>query len=189
MQMIEPFFGAGTPIWTPRVSPFATPWQGAPIGPPPGAPLEFGPLPVVSYAPMAVTPGIARTTGTPQPASALPFQLPDFTTAPAVVNAVALRRGQPFAPTTDQEVEDFLYDALELLPGTTDVEVRCENARVTLTGSVSHKRMKREIGEVAWMIPGPIDVQNNITIAARRRSRAAGREGESQATAAGRKQS
>jgi hypothetical protein len=47
--------------------------------------------------------------------------------------------------------------------------------------------MKREIGEVAWMIPGPVDAQNNITIAARRRSRAAGREGESQVTAAGRK--
>jgi len=65
------------------------------------------------------------------------------------------------------------------LPGTSDVEVRCDNGRATLAGSVHHKRIKRDVGEIAWAIPVLIDVQNNVTIASRRRARApAGREME-----------
>ena len=75
-------------------------------------------------------------------------------------------------PTNDQELEDFIYDALELLPGTNEVEVRCESGRITITGIVQHKRLKRDVGEIAWTIPGTNDVQNNITIATRRRARA-----------------
>jgi osmotically-inducible protein OsmY len=89
-----------------------------------------------------------------------------------------MRRGQPQGPTTDAEVEEFLYDALELLAGASDVEVRNENGRATLTGTVPHKRLKRDIGEIAWAIPGVNDVQNNVTITARRRSRTANREAE-----------
>jgi hypothetical protein len=77
---------------------------------------------------------------------------------------------------------------LELLPGAADVDVRCEGGRVTLTGSVQHKRVKRDVGEIAWAIPGLHDVQNNVTIASRRRTRSA-REGEGTASVAGRKQS
>jgi osmotically-inducible protein OsmY len=97
-----------------------------------------------------------------------------------------LRRGQPFGPTNDHEIEEFIYDALDLLPGTTDVEVRTEGGRITLTGVVQHKRLKRDIGEIAWAIPGVNDVVNNVTIAARRRQRTGGRE--EPAVAAGRKQ-
>jgi hypothetical protein len=43
---------------------------------------------------------------------------------------------------------------------------------------VSHKRFKRDAGEIAWAIPGVNDVQNNVTIITRRRSRTAGRETE-----------
>ena len=92
--------------------------------------------------------------------------------APALLTAVAMRRGQPQGPANDQEVEDFIYDALELLSGTADVEIRCEGGRATLTGNVHHKRAKRDVGEIAWAIPGVNDVQNNITIASRRRARA-----------------
>lgn len=99
-------------------------------------------------------------------------------TAPALLSAVAIRRGQPFGPTNDQEIEDFIYDALELFSGANDLEVRCEGGRVTLTGAVQQKRLKRDTGEIAWAIPGVTDVQNNVTIAPRRRSRAANREGE-----------
>ena len=102
-------------------------------------------------------------------------------TAPSLLAAVAMRRGQPQGPTNDQEVEDFIYDALELLPGAADVDVRCEGGRVTLTGSVQHKRVKRDVGEIAWAIPGLHDVQNNVTIASRRRTRSA-REGEGTAS-------
>ena len=87
-----------------------------------------------------------------------------------------MKRGQPSGPANDQEIEDFLYDALELLTGTNDVEVRCEGGRVMLTGSVQHKRLKRDVGEIAWAIPTVNDVQNNVSIATRRRSRS--REGE-----------
>lgn len=102
-------------------------------------------------------------------------------TASAVVAAVAIRRGQPAGPTTDAEIEDFLYDAFDLIPGTSDVEVRCEGGRVTFTGNVPNKRHKRDVGELAWAIPSIIDVQNTVTITARRRSRAAARETETQA--------
>lgn len=99
-------------------------------------------------------------------------------TAPSLVAAVAMRRGQPQGPTNDQEIEDFIYDALELLTGTSDVEVRCESGRATLTGSVQHKRIKRDVGEIAWALPVVHDVQNNLVIASRRRSRGGVREGE-----------
>jgi hypothetical protein len=106
--------------------------------------------------------------------------------APTLLAAVAMRRGQPQGPTNDHEVEDFIYDAFELLPGAGDVEVRCESGRATLTGSVQHKRVKRDVGEIAWAIPGLNDVQNNVTITSRRRTRAASREAEP--AAASRKQ-
>jgi osmotically-inducible protein OsmY len=98
-------------------------------------------------------------------------------TAPALLAAVAMRRGQPLGPTNDQEMEDFIYDALDLLPGATDVEVRSEGGRITITGTVPQKRLKRDVGEIAWAMPSVSDVQNNITITARRRSRQ-GRENE-----------
>ena len=104
-------------------------------------------------------------------------------TAPALLTAVAIRRGQPLGPTNDQEIEDFFYDVFELLPGTNDVEVRVEGGRAVLSGSVAHKRLKRDLGELAWAIPALNDVQNNVTIIARRRSRAS-REGEAPAVAA-----
>jgi hypothetical protein len=110
-------------------------------------------------------------------------------TARAAVATVALQRGQPSGPTSDHETEDFIFDALELMPGANDVEVRCEGGRVTLTGTVHHKRVKREVGEVAWAIPAIVDVQNTVTIATRRRSRVAGREPETPAGVPGRKQS
>ena len=90
-------------------------------------------------------------------------------TAPALVTAIAMRRGQPAGPTNDQEIEDFIYDALDLLPGSSEVEVRCDAGRILLAGAVSQKRLKRDIGEIAWAIPAINDVQNNITIAPRRR--------------------
>jgi hypothetical protein len=105
-----------------------------------------------------------------------------------VLAAVAMRRGQPLGPTNDQEVEDFIYEVLDLLPGASDVEVRCEGGRVTLTGAVQQKRAKRDVGEIAWAIPPVTDVQNNVTIAARRRSRAQGRDSEPPTVVAGRKQ-
>jgi hypothetical protein len=108
-------------------------------------------------------------------------------TAPALLGAVAVRRGQPQGPTNDQEVEDFIYDALEFLSGASEVEIRCDGGRATLTGNVHHKRIKRDVGEIAWAIPGLQDVQNNVTITSRRRARAASREAEAQPSPQARK--
>ena len=118
-----------------------------------------------------------------------PFAVPEGLTAPVLMAAIGLRRGQPHGPTSDNDVEEFIYDAVELLPGAGEVEVRCEGGRVTLTGSVPHKRVKRDVGELAWAIPGINDVQNTLAISTRRRARAFTREPESQPSGAGRKQS
>jgi len=145
-----------------------------------------------------VTPNAQPNLGGPGLAVAYPFasnplaaQISDATgvvTASSILAAVAMRRGQPQGPTSDAEVEEFIYDALDLLPGAADVEIRCETGRVTMTGSVQHKRTKRDVGEIAWAIPGLLDVQNNVSITSRRRARAAGREAEAPASVSARKQ-
>jgi len=121
------------------------------------------------------------------PVNSLTFAGSPMITAPALLTAVATKRGQPSGPTTDQEAEDFLYDAFEFLSGTNEVEVRCEGGRVTLTGSVPVRRLKRDVGEIAWAIPTINDVQNNVTIASRRRGRSSGREAEQHSGTASRK--
>jgi len=188
---MEPLFGSPSPMWTGipypgfawPLSSLQTTLQPPPFGSgtstgPPAGPLStygtFGLPPQVSqpYLPQALA-GYGAAPGNG-------LEVASAATAPALVAAVAMRRGQPSGPTSDQDIEDFIYDVLELLPGTNDVEVRCDNGRTTLTGGVHHKRLKREVGEIAWAIPGVGDVQNNITIAPRRRARSGPREAESQ---------
>ena len=108
-------------------------------------------------------------------------------TAQALLAVVAARRGQGMVSNTDADVEDFISDALDLLPGATEIDVRCEEGRVTLTGTAPNKRVKRDAGEIVWAIPGISDLQNNIAIAARRRSRTSRREGETAGTTQNRK--
>src|SRR5262245_190465 len=165
--MIEAPFGSASPMWvapTPGFS-FQTPIQtplrfgnaaiGAPglgSSAPLGSPTAIGAvgrdLPTfgttLAYYPFA---------GNAQSALANPEPAMGGVTAPALLNVVAMRRGQPQGPTNDQEVEEFIYDALDLLSGTADVDVRCEGGRATLTGNVHHKRIKRDVGEIAWAIP------------------------------------
>jgi BON domain len=160
--MIEPLFGSAPPNWpgipSPTLGGFQTPHpQSLGVGMP-GLPFNSH-----SFAGLSIM------------------------TAPALLTAIAIKRGQPSGPTTDQEIEDFLYDALEFLSGTNEVEVRCEGGRVTLTGSVPLKRLKRDVGEIAWAIPTINDVQNNVTIATRRRGRSSGREAEQHPGTASRK--
>jgi hypothetical protein len=198
--MIEPLFGSTSPMWSaaPAIGfgyqaplaigngPLSAPLfgsRGMPgiAGGPSGTAQGISTGPVFSYAsdPSAVFVGVRSDAMT------------GMIAAPSLPAAVAMRRGQPQGPTNDQEVEDFIYDALDLLPGAADVEVRCEGGRATLTGNVQHKRVKRDVGEVAWAIPALFDVQNNVTITSRRRTRAGavGRETETPPTAATRKQS
>jgi len=148
--------------------------------------------PSAPVAPYTYAPGLGQTLVPPDSSAVMiglrANAITGMVSAPSLLTAVAMRRGQPLGPTNDQEVEDFIYDALELLPGTSEVEVRCESGRAMLSGTVQQKRAKRDIGEIAWAIPAVQDVQNNVTIAARRRARAApGREIDAPA-ASGRKQ-
>src|SRR4029453_10155581 len=164
--MMEPFCGSPPPMWAATASP-GFGWTGASI-------------PAGTQSPGATTP-VAVGSQVRLPVDFSPFVTTEAATGPtagAVVAAVAIRRGQPTGPNTDAEIEDFLYDAFELIPGTSEVEVRCEAGRVTLTGNVPNKRHKRDVGEIAWAIPSINDVHNNATITARRRSRAAGGEAE-----------
>lgn len=136
-------------------------------------------IPAVGQSPFGHIAGFGGFPGFPG------FEVPPGVTAPALLTAVAMRRGQPLGPTNDHEIEEFIYEALDLVPGTNDVELKSEGGRVTLTGTVPQKRLKRDVGEIAWALQGVNDVVNNVNIAPRRRSR--GREGEGSQTPSGRK--
>ena len=195
----------------PLIGSVSSPWPAAPFAPTgwlpssmsvAGRPLAGAPPPVLASPPgtswlttmSSPAPGIAAGSVTPA-IGAMPVgaTIPSFAGSEVAVGvpvsallaAVAVRRGQPLGPTNDQEIEDFIYDALELLPGSGEVDVRCESGRVTFTGTVHYKRLKRDVGEIAWAIPGVNDVHNTIAITARRRSRGV-TQGEPQA-AGGRK--
>jgi BON domain-containing protein len=179
--MIEPFFGSN-PL-PPGVASPGFGWFQVPLSltnRPPIGQATFSAVPNVSLAPQTVAQPMSQDVfgyggATPAPAAsgfstALPvFGIPEIGTVQGLLALVAMRRGQPMGPTNDNEIEEFIYDALEFLPGSNEVEVRCEGGRATLTGSVPHKRLKRDVGEIAWAIPAINDVQNNVTITARRR--------------------
>jgi BON domain len=174
--MAEPMFGTVSPIWSAIPSPGVA-WLQAPMS-------RASPIGGTAAGMTAGT-GPAASFGAAFPAYGSP-DVAAGVTAPALVSAIAMRRGQPAGPTSDPEIEDFIYDALDLLPGSGEVEVRCDGGRASLMGTVSQKRLKRDIGEIVWAIPAINDVQNTITIAPRRRSRTQNREGEP-AAVAGRK--
>jgi hypothetical protein len=163
--MLEPLFAPTSSIWTP------TPSSG--------------------FSWYQTPPGIANHPNGPSPApfGAVPIGMPEIS-AQSLVVAVAQRRGQPQGPVTDQDIEEFLYDTFELLAGAGDVELRCEGGRVALTGTVAHKRLKHDLGEIVWAVPAVTDVQNNVAIAARRRGRptTGSRESEGPSNAPARKQ-
>jgi hypothetical protein len=208
--MTDLLFGSAAPIWSAVPSPpFGWPQTAMPTGLPGNRPLavqpgispggQGAPIPstsdtygfsgvMPSHAAWNVGAGFPLVVSGPFGAVQLPaFNAPEMgaSIGPALVASVALRRGQPLGPGSDQDIEDFIADALDLLPGASEVEVRCEAGRATLTGSVPHKRVKRDVGEIAWAIPGINDVQNNVTITPRRRSRTPMRESESLPVSAG----
>lgn len=171
--MIPAVFGSVTPNWTGMSPGLTWPGLGASM-----SSVESGPVSGTMPGAFGLGAGPLNT----------PFAIPGSISAPALLAAIAMRRGQPHGPTSEQDVEEFIYDALELLPGAGDIEVRCEGGRVSLSGSVPHKRIKRDAGEIAWAIPGIADINNTVTITARRRSRAFSREAEAPPSAQSRKQ-
>ncbi len=192
---MEPLYGSASPMWAAAPSAgFAVQAPGSVGNEPIAAPI-FGASPITAFA--GVSPGVQNFPPAIAPSSSYGYganvvtiapPIPAGLTAASLLTAIALRRGQPQGPANDQEAEEFIYDALELLPGAADVEVRCDGGRATLTGSVPQKRVKHDVGEIAWAIPALNDVQNNVTIASRRRARTSGRDTETTASAPARKQ-
>lgn len=201
--MTQGLFGSVAPGWTGIASgplwPSGTSFSGAETMPGvmntyslggglgPFTPSGFG------YANTAVTPttsGYQTMSGHPTMSGYIgtPLLVPGGVPASTVIATMAMRRGQSQGPTNDQDVEELLYDAIELMPGGGEIEVRCEAGRVSLTGSVPNKRIKRDVGELAWAIPGINDVQNTLNIATRRRARGFTREPEAQPAGPSRKQ-
>jgi hypothetical protein len=201
------FTGLGSPV------PPGTPIAGAPFGIHPASTGAHGAFPPANYglasSPYGPAGGFFGPSPGAFPSYGTPVQWPGFgqavpaltgfpspggqdmaagVSASALVSVIAMKRGQPMGPTNDREIEEVMYDALEWLSGTNEVEARCEGGRITLTGSVSNKRIKRDVGELAWAIPSVTDVQNNVTITARRRGRHDQREQEAQPATGGRKQ-
>jgi hypothetical protein len=176
--MIESLFGSPPSLWTgtslPGLGwypvPFSMAQPGVAVGTTFGSPPGVAPL----------SPAINVTGSVP------PLMTPEIP-VPTLVAAVAMRHGRPQGPTNDHEIEDFIYDVFELVPGASEVDVRCEGGRVTLSGPVFHKRVKHGLGEIAWSLPVVNDVVNNVTLTTRRRSRQTGRDSESQPNVASRK--
>src|SRR5919108_2630780 len=103
--MTEPLFGSGSPVWTGVPSPLFG-WFNPPS--------SYGNRSAHIPAP---TPGslTSETYGNALPLNSLALTSAPVVTAPALLGAVAVKRGQPSGPSNDQEIEDFLYDTLELL--------------------------------------------------------------------------
>ena len=202
--MVETLFGPAPQVWPPLSVPAFSYFQTLPGPRVLGSPGAFTPLPAPIGSGGMLSAPLVTGAGSPDQ---LPVNAGQLGVAPALIGngvsladyasvltphallaTVAMRRGQPMGPTNDPETEDFICDALDLMSGAGDVEVRCEGGKALLTGSVPNKRVKHDIGEVAWAIPSVNDVQNNVTIAARRRSRTARDTEVATAVGASRKQ-
>lgn len=133
-----------------------------------GYAVPYGPFPVVQD-PQGLQ-GL-QTTAWPGLQESSPLRAIGFQPSIPTTGVPQFQQVFPRIPN-DDEIEDLIGDAVEAYPflsANSEVEVRCEAGQVTLTGSAQHKRVKHAIGEIAWSVPGILDVQNNIELAHRRR--------------------
>jgi hypothetical protein len=134
-------------------------------------------------APWQVLPTFGDVANQGAPFQPSPFARPIGFQPPGVVGGT-LSQPQLSRIPTDEEIEHLISEALDsdpFLPATAEVEIRAESGQVTLTGTVPHKQTKHAIGELAWNVPGIVDVQNNLEVASRRRIRAGLRKEAAQA--------
>src|SRR4029453_15779663 len=116
IHMMEPLFGSASPMWAgipypgsawplaPVQATFqASPPFGnrAPTGPPVGSLTTYGLPPQISQ------PYLPQEFSGDGPGAGGGLEVASVATAPALVAAVAMRRGQPSGPTSDQDIEDF----------------------------------------------------------------------------------
>ncbi len=75
---------------------------------------------------------------------------------------------------TDEEIEEMVYDAMDadpLIPYDADIDVSVDAGVVTISGTVPNKRIKHASGDNAWWVPGVVDVNNELAVSGRRKSR------------------
>ena len=136
-MVVETLFGSGPQLW-PTLPAYGY-IQTAPGTRP--APFVNAMMPSAPAVAGALSPDPAQiSAGWPAVAPAPTLPTTDFATVitpQVLLAAVGMRRGQPMGPANDQEIEDFVSDALDLLAGANDVEIRCEGGRATLSGSAS----------------------------------------------------
>ncbi|MCL5961266.1 MAG: BON domain-containing protein [Chloroflexi bacterium] len=80
---------------------------------------------------------------------------------------------------TDEEMEEMVYDAIDadpLIPYDADINVAVDTGVVTLSGTVTNKRIKHSAADDAWWVPGVVDLNNEIAVVERRRAKGAPRE-------------
>ena len=121
--MTDPLFGSVSPPLWPAI-PATVDGHARPAPNTPDDPHAFGGV----FGGPSFGNGLSAVVSRPL-AGGVPFMGAESAigvTAPALLAAVAMRRGQPLGPTNDQEVEDLIYDAFDLLPGTNEVDVRVE---------------------------------------------------------------
>jgi hypothetical protein len=84
---------------------------------------------------------------------------------------------------SDERIHEDICEALVDQPwiDASDVEVKVENAEVTLTGTAPDRRYKREIEDVAHGVRGVIDVHNRIRVQ-REEGRPEGQRAEGEST-------
>jgi hypothetical protein len=86
-------------------------------------------------------------------------------------------------PQPDPEIAAFVERAIDndpTIPAHANIDVAVRNGIVTLTGTVSNKRIKHAAGDDAWFVPWVIDVHNEINVVPRtaRTAQAAGQTRE-----------
>ncbi|MGH2461252.1 MAG: BON domain-containing protein [Chloroflexota bacterium] len=75
------------------------------------------------------------------------------------------------ARTDDAHIREFVERAIDndpSIPAHAEIDVAVENGVVTLTGTVSNKRIKHAAGDDAWFVPQVFDVHNEIAVVSHR---------------------
>lgn len=174
-----PGFGYGTSYMNPSFGPMDY-GNGPSFGPAYCPPGYFAPAPAAgSFGPMppgpGFTPGFAG--GTYPMGYAPPMAPPGYGYGPAgppFLNNSAPPQYQETGLPTDQEIEEMIYQSFDedpLIPWDADIDVDSDAGMVTLTGTVSNKRIKHAAGDDAWWIPGVDAIRNEIQVTSGEQSR------------------
>jgi len=89
------------------------------------------------------------------------------------------------ARTDDEHIQNFVERALDddpMIPPHAEIDAAVKDGVVTLTGTVSNKRIKHAAGDDAWWIPQVLDVHNEINVVSHRERPAETREVRSPAS-------